>query len=206
MITGEGVQQTQVEHAPTMARQFAEQAPAQPQQGQPMFPPRVAERQSQQTAAYEVPKKKSKKLIYILAAVAVIIVVIIIASGGGGTDYVATIKTVQPFADEGIFLTYVTVLNKYISSPVWEERKSGDTGYVDISGTLKGTEMKILVTIRADPNPNDLESVVTYPVSVTLDGEKNTTQNEVAEALFAMFLAYEEGYDNFYDFFDDYFN
>lgn len=85
-------------------------------------------------------KKKSKRWKYILGGIVAFIVMIMIAANwevyrlcsyGRGNH--------KPLLEsQGISLTYTTVLNKYLDSPKWETRKSGDIGYVDISGTIKG--------------------------------------------------------------------
>lgn len=142
-------------------------------------------------------KKKSKKWRYILGGIAAVIIMILIAaSWEGSTDYVATVGKHKPFESKGSSLTYTTVLNKYIDSPKWETRKSGDTGYVDISGTAKGrSDRRLVVTIKVVPNPNDQGRVLISPEAVTINGKKSPTQEDAVKFLFAMFYAYEQGYD-----------
>lgn len=156
-------------------------------------------RQTQPSTPSGTPKKKkSKKLPIILGAVALAVVVIIVIAmnWNGKIDYEATVRAHRPFVSQGTSLTYGEVLDKYISSPNWEVRKSGEVNYVDISGKAKGTDKDLVVTIKVLQDPNDPDLASISPESVTINAKKSPTQNDAVEFLLAMFSAYDEGYDN----------
>lgn len=149
----------------------------------------------------ELPKKKSKKLLIILGAavaVVILIIVIIIASiGEDEIDYEATVKAHTPFAvSQGLPYTYSEVFDKYIGSQKCEIRESEDEVCVDISGVLEGTGLEVTVTIKVIPNPEEPDGALIRPDTITLDGVKSTTQDEAVQFLYALFTAYEEGYEN----------
>lgn len=163
--------------------------------------------QQTHTVPSDMPKKKKLgKLPIILGAVALAIVVIIVIAmnWNGKMDYEATVRAHQPFdVTQGLSYTYGEVLDKYISSPDWEVRKSGDVNYVDISGKAKGTDNELVITIQVTADPSDADLAKIAPESVTIDGEKSPTQNDAVEFLLAMFLMYEEGYDDISDLFSE---
>lgn len=140
-------------------------------------------------------KKKSKKWKYILGGiVAFIVMIMIVANWNGSTDYVATVGNHKPLLEsQGISLTYANVLNKYLDSPKWETRKSGDVGYVDISGTIKGSTKKLGVKIKVSPNPNDPKKVVISPEAITINGNTPSTKAAAEQILLYMFLASKKG-------------
>lgn len=143
-------------------------------------------------------KKKSKKQPIIFGAVALVVVVIIVIAmnWNGKTDYEATVRAHQPFVSQGTDLTYGEVLDKYISSPDWNVRKSDDANYVDITGKAKGTDNNLAVTIKVTDDPYDPDLVKISPESLTIDGKKSPTKDEAVEFLLAMFFAYDEGYND----------
>lgn len=144
-------------------------------------------------------KKKSKKLPIILVAVvlAVVAIIVIAMNWNGKIDYEATVRAHQPFAvSEGLSYTYGEVLDKYISSPDWKVRDSGDVSYVDISGKAKGTDNELLVTIKVTPDEKDSDIALITPESVTVANEKSPTQNDAVEFLLGMFLMYDKGDDD----------
>lgn len=134
-------------------------------------------------------KKKFNKQPIILCAAALVIVAVIIAlNWNGENDYEATVRAHQPFfVSEGFSSTYGEVLDKYISSSDWEARNSGDVNYVDISGKAKGTDNKLLITIKVTPDAKDPDIVSIVPESVTVDNEKSLTQNEAVEFCWVCF-------------------
>ncbi|CQR72202.1 hypothetical protein SOV_10430 [Sporomusa ovata DSM 2662] len=118
----------------------------------------------------------------------------IAANWEGSTNYVATVENHKPLEkSQGITLTYATVLNKYIDSPKWESRESGNIGYVDISGKIKGSNKKIAVKIKVSPMPNDAKRVSIKPESISLNGNSPSTQAAAEQILSYMFSAYERG-------------
>lgn len=146
----------------------------------------------------DTPKKKKRgKLFAILGIAALIVVVAVIASSLNGekTDYTASVKAHEPFAEsQGLNGTYADVLGKYMDPPDWKERQSDDVHYVDIGGTIRGTDHKLAVTIKASPHP-DMEGMLSIkPDSVTLDDKKTYDENDAVLFLINMFMAYDEGY------------
>jgi len=178
-------------------------APVQPQMNniQPNKP------QSQvnniQSSVPQPQRRKSYKLPIILGITVFVIVAFIVAIGlsGGNIDYTATVKTHKPFAvSQNLPYTYNEVFEKYIDSPVWKVRESGkDTAYVDISGTVKGTKIDLVITIKVAPNPDNSDGVLIRPNSVTVNGEKSSTENDTVEFVLAMFSAYDKKIEDLSD-------
>ncbi|MBB5335625.1 hypothetical protein [Pectinatus brassicae] len=139
-------------------------------------------------------KKKSNKLKYVLySIVALVVVFIVIANWEGSTNYVSTVEKHKPLTSQGMMLTYADVLNKYIESPKWESSESGDIGYVDISGIIKGSNKKIDVKIKVAPMANDSKHVSIRPESITLNSNSPSTQAAAEQILLYMFSACQRG-------------
>lgn len=139
-------------------------------------------------------KKKFNKLKFLLYSIIALIVMLTIAANWeGSTNYVATVEKHKPLESQGLTFTYANVLNKYIDSPKWESRKSGNIGYVDISGTIKGSNKKIGVKIKVSPMSNDSKRVSIKPESITLNGNSPSTQVAAEQILLYMFSAYQRG-------------
>ncbi len=142
----------------------------------------------------QIKKKKFNKVKFILYSIIAIAVMFTIAANWeGSTNYVATVEKHKPLESQGISLTYANVLNKYIESPKWESRESGDIGYVDVSGTIKGSNKKIGVKIKVSPMSNDSKRVSIKPESITLNGNSPSTQAAAEQILLYMFLADQRG-------------
>ena len=142
-------------------------------------------------------RKKSKKWILAVVLAIAALIVIIVVFWDNGIDYEATVEAHKPFAvSQGLPYTYGEVLDRYINSPKWKTRESGDEIYVDISGTLKGTDVEVVVTIRVMPDPENFESILIRPTDIMLDDIKSPTQEDVVQFLYVMFAAYDEGYED----------
>ncbi len=143
----------------------------------------------------QIQKKKFNKLKFTLYSIIAIVVMLTIAANWeGSTNYVATVENHKPLSEsQGITLTYANVLNKYIDSPKWESRESGNVGFVDISGTIKGSDKKIGIKIKVSPMPNDSKRVSIKPESITLNGNSPSTQAAAEQILLYMFLACKRG-------------
>lgn len=138
-------------------------------------------------------KKKSKAPLIILvvvlallliAAAVVTAVVFAVRNWEGETDYEATVRAYTPYAkSQGMPYTCGEVFDRYIPDAEWNVRASDDMAYVDISGTAKGTDKKLSVTIRVE-DEGDLARM--EPVSIKLDGEKRPE-----DVFFVLFLAYD---------------
>ena len=142
------------------------------------------------------PQKKSRKvpLIGLIAAVLVIAAGIVIAMNWSNIDYIATAKAYQPFAiSQGLPYTCEEVLEQYLISAQWEELEpEGDLHYVKISGTAKGTERELALTIQMVPNPNDPDGCLFTPCMASVDGVTTTDTGEVVDFLGMMFMAYDQ--------------
>lgn len=154
---------------------------------------------SQPTAAPVDRSKKQKKsrkapVMILLAVVLVVIAGVFISMNWDPIDYVATAKVYQPFANsQGLPYTCEEVLDKYLVSAQWEELEpEGDLHYVKISGTAKGTERKLALTIQIVPNPDDPDGCLFTPCMASVDGETTTDTGEVADFLYLLFAAYDQ--------------
>ena len=174
-----------------MKQQAAASVPAEP----------IQQTQQLQASTVNMPKKKkSGKLAIGLGAVVIVIIVavIIALNWNGKTDYIATVGAHTPFAtSQGLPYTYEDVFDRYINAPVWEAiHESDNVVYVEISGDIKETDHEVYIKIKTAPNPDNPDGILISPESVTLDGENLPTQNDAVEFLLAMFLAYDDGYDD----------
>lgn len=143
--------------------------------------------------------KKRKKWPVILGVTAffAILVIMIAVFWEGKTDYKATVEAHEPFAvSQGLPYTYGEVFEKYIESAKWKTLESEGETYVKISGTLKGTDMKVVITIKVVSDPGSPDIALISPETVTLDGVKSSTQEEAVRFIYGMFSAYDEGYKN----------
>ena len=165
--------------------------------------------QQPNTVQADAPKKKKKKKsklpIIIGAAVLLVVIIIVIAvsSGSGGgrnIDYIATAKAHTPFAaSQNLPYTFAEVFDKYTNNLVWytdSENEKTDTAIVKADGTVKGTEYRLIVGIKVSPNPNDPDGCLIQPQSVDFDGIESASQGNVADFLYIMFAAYDEGFED----------
>ena len=150
-------------------------------------------------------KKKSKLPIILGVAILLIVVVIVIAVSLGGNsgsniDYIATAKAHTPFAtSQNLPYTYSEVFSKYTTNLVWEtasEDKKTDTATVKADGILKGTDYRLIVSIKVSPNPNNSNSCLIQPQSVNFNGIASADQNCAVDFLYIMFAAYGEGFED----------
>ena len=148
-----------------------------------------------QSPAVKPKKKKSKILLFILAAVAAVAIAFVIMDSDSA-DYVATVGSHSPFQE--MPHTYANVLSKYIDSASWKVRKSGNIGYVDISGTAKGTNRNIIVSISVtpDPTPDRPNRVRISTESLTIGDRRSPSSDAANEFLTRMFTAYDMGMDD----------
>lgn len=155
---------------------------------------------AQVSAPEKVLKKKTlKKLPIILGAVVLtaIVIIFIMLNWEGKIDYIASVKAHTPFAiSQGLPYTNEEVLNKYIISPEWKTREGEDAYYVDISGMVKGTDSKVMVTFKVSQDANNPDIALMEPESVIFDDIQTTTQDEAVEFLYLLFCVYEEGYED----------
>ena len=140
--------------------------------------------------------KSKKKWFFILAAVVVIVIIVGIIASDDSDTYLEAVSTHQPFT--AMSYTYGNVLTKYLASPSWKVRKSGNIGYVDISGTAKGTNRNMIVTVSVtpDPIPERPNRVRISTESLTIDGRRSPSSRDAQEFLMRMFTAYDRGSDD----------
>lgn len=141
---------------------------------------------------------KPKKMLLMLGAVILFLIIgiFVAANWEGKTDYLATVKEHRPFAvSQGLPYTYEEVLNKYLESPEWKVRKEGEVHYVDISGAVKGTDSKLIITMKLSSNPADPDGVLIKPVSAVLDERQSSSEEEAVNVLYNLFSLYDEGYE-----------
>lgn len=158
-------------------------------------------RQPSPAIPQEIPqKKKSKKKLIIFGMAALALVVIILAVAmifGGETDYIGSIQQKMPFeSNEGLSITYGEVFAKYIQDAKWKVDETDKGATAEISGTVKGTELPILVeiTVKLDPNNRSRCSIKLSSLTV---GESHYAGVKAEAVLFAIFKAYENGDKDF---------
>lgn len=143
-------------------------------------------------------KNKSKRKFVLLGIIAVVsIIIFIVMNWNGKIDYISTVGEHRPFdSSQNLPYTYEEVLNQYIVSPKWEVRQEGNAHFVDISGTIKGIDCRLIVTIKVLSDPDDSERALIKPEFIMIDDEKSPTQNDAVEFLLIIFMAYDEGYED----------
>lgn len=150
---------------------------------------------SQIKEASEIKQQKKLDKKFLFGALALAIVIIIIAiNWEGKIDYEKTVGAHQPFANsQGLPYTYEEVIDKYMTSPKWEVRESGDVHYVDIIGKVSGSDRELGITVKIVPDETDSELAYMTPEVVTIDNEISLPQEDATNFLYAMFVAYDEG-------------
>lgn len=133
-------------------------------------------------------KKKSKKLPIILGAVVLVVaaIIFIVLNREDKIDYEANVRAYTPYANsQGLPYTCGEVFDKYIPDAKWTVREEGkDAAVVDVSGTPKGMDTEIRISLRMEINGDQF---LVRSISVDLDGE------DVSEdVFFAFFVAYDE--------------
>jgi len=126
-------------------------------------------------------------VVVIGAALAVIFVVL--PMFGDNTDYISVVENHQPFRSDGYSAEYGDVFGKYLRSIDYTVRNEGDITYVDVSGTIRGSGEKVVITIGVNKDHR------VTPRSVRIDGERISSQDDVVDFLFFMFEAYDDGLD-----------
>lgn len=150
-----------------------------------------------QNIAQDTPeKKKAKKLPMIVGGIVLMIAVIVFIAlnWAGRVDYEATVRAYTPFAkSEDMPYTCGEVFDKYLSDAKWEVRNLDHMAYVDITGIAKGTEKELSITMQVEVED---ERASIDPVSVEVDGIETATQKETEYIFFALFVAYDENYED----------
>lgn len=144
-------------------------------------------------------KKNTRKLTVVIVSVTLTIIIglFIICNWHGKTDYAATVREYEPFAvSQGLEYTCGEVFDKYIIDSEWSVRESDETYYVDISGTAKGTDNCLAITISVTANSDANDTVSMRPESVTINGVVSDRRNDAVKFILGMFLMYDEKYDN----------
>lgn len=152
--------------------------------------------QAKEVSEVEQQKKLNKK--FLLGALALVIVIFIVAiNWEGAVNYAETVGAHTPFANsQGLPYTYEEVIEKYVDSPKWEVRESGDVHYVDIIGKVSGSDCELGITIKVVQDEADSELAYMTPELVIIDDEISLSQDDATKFLYTMFVAYDEGENN----------
>ncbi len=145
------------------------------------------------------PKASSKKKV-ILGVISALVVVVAVAAvlmalNWNSVDYVASVKAFQPFYySQGLPYTYGEVLDAYLPDAEWiavkEKKDSGLLATVEVSGTAKGLEEEVKLSVQMAPNPEDPNGALYTPESVSLGEETFSSTEETVEFLYWLFVAY----------------
>jgi len=146
----------------------------------------------------EVKQKNGLNKKFLLGALALVIVIFIVVINWEGTvNYAETVGAHTPFANsQGLPYTYEEVIKKYVDSPKWEVRESGDVHYVDIIGKVSGSDRELGITIKVVQDETDSELAYMTPELVIIDGEISLSKDDATKFLYTMFVAYDEGENN----------
>lgn len=147
------------------------------------------------------PKASSKKKV-ILGLISALVVVVAVAAvlmalNWNSVDYVASVKAFQPFYySQGLPYTYGEVLNAYLPDAEWiavkEKKDSGLLATVEVSGTAKGLEEEVKLSVQMAPNPEDPNGALYTPESASLGEERFSSTEETVEFLYWLFVAYDQ--------------
>lgn len=146
-------------------------------------------------------KKKTKRRIKIgvlsALAVAVVAVGLFVVLNWSSVDYVASVKAFQPFYySQGLPYTYGEVLDAYLLDAEWiavkEKKDSGLLATVEVSGTAKGLEEEVKLSVQMAPNPEDPNGALYTPESASLGEETFSSTEETTEFLYWLFVAYDQ--------------
>ena len=129
-------------------------------------------------------KKKTKRRIKIgvlsALAVAVVAVGLFVVLNWNSVDYVASVKAFKPFYySQGLPYTYGEVLDAYLPDAEWiavkAKKDSGLLATVEVSGTAKGLEEEVKLSVKMAPNPEDPNGALYTAESASL-GEETFSQ------------------------------
>lgn len=152
---------------------------------------------SVQNIAPDIPRKKKVKRLPIIVGGIVLVIAVLVCialNWEDKVDYEATVRAYTPFAkSKGMSYTCGEVFDQYISDAKWEIRNLDNMAYVDITGIAKGTEKELSITMRVEAED---ERASIDPVSVEVDGIETATQKETEYIFFALFVAYDENYED----------
>lgn len=145
------------------------------------------------------PKASSKKKV-ILGVISALVVVVAVAAvlmalNWNSVDYVASVKAFQPFYySQGLPYTYGEVLDAYLPDAEWiavkEKKDSGLLATVEVSGTAKGVNEEVKLSVEMAPNPEDPNGSLYTLESVSLGEETFSSTEETVEFLYWLFVAY----------------
>lgn len=159
---------------------------------------------------------KNIKGFKVLALVMVIIVSLISFSGcsssnssvgskssNNSSENITLLKEYELYSSSMPGITLGKVINRFVSSPTWNERTSGNTSYVTISGSIKDIANTFSMTISITDDPTDPDYVILDCDSIKLDG-KSLTSEEIDYFSFNIFCACYDGYSDFSKWLNDY--
>ena len=124
-------------------------------------------------------------------------------SSNNSSENITLLKEYELYSSSMPGVTLGKVINRFVSSPTWEERKSGNTSYVTISGSIKDIANAFSMTISITDDPTDPDYVILDCDSIKLDG-KSLTSEEIDYFSFNIFCACYDGYSDFSKWLNDY--
>ena len=144
---------------------------------------------------------KGLKIVALLAA----LMMIVLCLGGCSVEVVDNVTTLKDHAFYPSDFPNVTVgkiVSKYVSSPKWNESKSGGETYVTVTGHIEGFVDDLSMKFSVTDDPSDKKSVTLDLVSLNLDGE-SCTERERYNFLYNLCNAYYDGASDFGDWVND---
>ncbi|MDR1753837.1 MAG: zinc ribbon domain-containing protein [Eubacterium sp.] len=157
------------------------------------------------TESYQKITKTNKKwlafsAIFITLFIVLRLISFLISGSSEAIDYIETVKQMKPYENYEITATYDTVINKYISSPIWEKREASDKLiYVDIIGKIidtDGSALDIAITFKLtayEGNSDDYQWIEPYSFEMDNQAYNSTIAEEFIRELFE---AYDQGYES----------
>jgi len=140
-----------------------------------------------------------KRILSLVMAILMVMILATLFTGCSSTDYVATVKAMQPYRSVGDSSTYGTVISRYITSSTWsQEVHPQDYAYVVVSGKLDKSNVDVTLTFLVSAD-RTTKTAMAKPYSMSFGGktyDMESTQTIVAN----MFAANDAGFDSFTDY------
>lgn len=106
------------------------------------------------------------------------------------TDYASLVKSIPFYDDYGISATFEDVVYEYIDvDNEWDTSYIENTHYVNVTGTFKGTNLPIYISIAAEELDNNNTCYI-YPYVAVIDGNV-LSESSLNFLLYEMFLQYD---------------
>lgn len=141
------------------------------------------------------PLNKLRALGELTALVSAIIICLILISFTRGAGAERMVRSVQPFQDIGISASYDQVFNRFLVSPRWNSRSADNGRHIEVSGTVRGTNVNMTVTFLATPGSGRNEYWI-EPIAIVVGDNRTANIREVNEIIYEMFFAFNAGWDD----------